>query len=404
MPNLNDFSPDERQAYLNWLQKKQAASEGLMSQAASDMAGLEDQYTQNKPSEAAMQDAARSDNFGGAAYRLMAALNSGMGNQGAAQVYGSAAKERPQSSLLEDKNKQFLDYLKGLSGMQAQRYGVAIPAAQRGEANATEALGNYDKMQASSAQRELDRQQAAEREAVRLEDKRRSDELNASVRREGFGVQRELAGAHRAVADAAKADAVKNRSEKADEDSLQKMTKEIGSDPEQFFNLLGNISARIGGLDKKKSDLPGVGRIAGKIPDWMTSQDGLDLRSDLKALTNALLKLQSGTGVSQAERDEAQKLQGLSGASEAQIYQGLERAKQLAESAIHARTVGFKPEVVQMYVNRGGITPEAIRGVGHAKQQQPSPTEPAKMTAADAKAAGMSDREIELLKASGDIQ
>ena len=181
MPNLNDFSPDERQAYLNWLQKKQAASEGVMSQASTDMAGLEGQYAQAKPDVSAMQDAAQSDNFGGAAYRLMSALNSGMGNQGAAQAYGAAAKERPQSAMLDDKNKQFLDYLKGKAGLQAQRYGVVIPAAQKAEANATEALGNYDKLQATTEQKRQELAARADENAKNRDQRAEHDKVWAQV-------------------------------------------------------------------------------------------------------------------------------------------------------------------------------------------------------------------------------
>lgn len=200
MPNLNDFSPDERQAYLNWLQKKQAASDGVMTQAAGDMAGLENQYAQMKPDAAAIADAQRSDAVMAPLYGMMASIRGSEGNVAGANYYARAAQENPQQTALESKNKQFLDYLKGLSGMQAQRYGVAIPAAQKAEANATEALGNYDKLQATTEQKKQELAARADENAKNRDQRAQHDQAwtqvmagNAADRRAQNEFNREMA-------------------------------------------------------------------------------------------------------------------------------------------------------------------------------------------------------------------
>lgn len=387
MPNLGDMTPEEKRNYLQFLKDMatQQANEGLQGMVG-DAQAMEQEYARNRPDPAAMEAARGTDAAKSHMNMLMAALNAGNGNQGAAQVYGRAAGENPEQDALKNKQGAFMDYLKGLSGLKAQKNALSLPFLQKREAEASEALQGFDQQQSQAQQKAADLAQKAE-------DKKLSREEREDARRQHAALMRELAGQRMATTRT-------NAQEKADEAALQKMTKEIGPDPENFYSLIDSVSARIGGLAKPKADLPGVGRLAGRLPNWATGDEGLALRSDLRAVTNALLKLQSGTGVSQSERNEAQNLQGLGDMPESQIYQGLERAKKLAASAIKARLSGFKPEVVNLYKERGGLMPEKVMGVGMEGAQQESSGK-VKMRSPDGKLGLVPAAQVEAAKAQG---
>jgi hypothetical protein len=117
---------------------------------------------------------------------LMASLNSGNGNQGAAQVYGRAAGENPEQDALKNKQGAFMDYLKGLSGMKAQGHSLAMPFLQKRESDASEALGEFDKQQAQA-------QQKAAELAQKATDAKLSRDEREEARRQHAALMLELA-------------------------------------------------------------------------------------------------------------------------------------------------------------------------------------------------------------------
>lgn len=369
MPNLGDMTPEEKRSYLQFLKDMatQQANEGLQGMVG-DAQAMEQEYARNRPDPAAMESARGTDTAKSHMNMLMASLNSGNGNQGAAQVYGKAAAENPEQDALKNKQGAFMDYLKGLSGLKAQKNAVAMPFLQKREADARDAVSDFDKTQATAEASRTAAEQKAKHdelwaavESGKMDERQAQNQFNRWLAGETLNIKKaQLALDASRVGDKTAADM-----EKADEIALQKMTKEIGTDPQNFADLISGVTSRIGGLTNQKKDLPGVGELAGRVPNLLTSDSGMALRNDLKAIVNALLKLQSGTGVSQSEREEAQGLAGLGpDMPEQEVYRGLDRAKKLAASAIKARFAGFKPEVVNMYKERGGLMPEKILSIG----------------------------------------
>lgn len=187
MPNLGDMTPEEKRNYLQFLKDMatQQANEGLQGMVG-DAQAMEQEYIRNRPDPAAMEAARGTDTAKSHMNMLMAALNAGNGNQGAAQVYGRAAGENPEQDALKNKQGAFMDYLKGLSGLKAQKNALSLPFLQKREAEASEALQGFDQQQAQAQQKAADLAQKAE-------DKKLSREEREDARRQHAALMRELA-------------------------------------------------------------------------------------------------------------------------------------------------------------------------------------------------------------------
>lgn len=182
MPNLGDMTPEEKRNYLQFLKDMatQQANEGLRGMV-SDAQAMEQEYARNRPDPAAMESAMGTDTAKSHMNMLMAALNAGNGNQGAAQVYGRAAGENPEQDALKNKQGAFMDYLKGLSGLKAQKNALSLPFLQKREAEASEALQGFDQQQAQAQQREKELEFKKEEGALSREQKAMHDKLWGAV-------------------------------------------------------------------------------------------------------------------------------------------------------------------------------------------------------------------------------
>jgi len=165
------MTPEEKRSYLQFLKDMatQQANEGLQGMV-DDAQAMEQEYARNRPDPAAMDAAKTSDTARGYMHALAASIRGREGNQGAAQVYGRAAAESPEQDALKNKQGAFMDYLKGLSGLKAQKNAVALPFLQKREADARDAVSDFDKTQAT-----------AEASKTAAEQKAKHDELWAAV-------------------------------------------------------------------------------------------------------------------------------------------------------------------------------------------------------------------------------
>lgn len=144
------------------------------------------------------------------------------------------------------------------------------------------------------------------------------------------------------------------RDDKQDDTDTQKVAKETGGDPARILSTLTALRTRIAG----KKDIPGIGTIEGRIPDALTGDEGLKNRNDAKAIADALLRMQSGAGVSDKERQSTYRLYGIEGGDERAFTDGLDRLESAIQAEVKAKQAGFKPKVVEKYKERGGTTPE----------------------------------------------
>jgi hypothetical protein len=118
----------------------------------------------------------------------------------------------------------------------------------------------------------------------------------------------------------------------------------------KFFEQYGEAQAL---LKKYPKDLPGLGRLDGRVPDEALSPDGRQLRFLVGQLLSEYRKGQTGAGMSDAERAEYGQITGLiySG-SDAAVKQGLDTLKRAMDARVAAIKGGFRPEAVSTYENR----------------------------------------------------
>jgi len=136
-------------------------------------------------------------------------------------------------------------------------------------------------------------------------------------------------------------------------------------------NLLQSVNDQITLIDKKaggdgKGDLPGYG--AGGIkPDWLSSREAKDLRGDVQALSNIILKDRSGAAVTNPEFERFRRELGTGGfASDKDLRAGIQRLMKEIASIEQNAVAGVSEDILNRYEENGGV--KLNRG---GKQQKP---------------------------------
>jgi hypothetical protein len=115
-------------------------------------------------------------------------------------------------------------------------------------------------------------------------------------------------------------------------------------------------------IDTNK-DLPGVGPLAGHLPDMLVSQQGKELRQAVGQMLAEYRKGITGAGMSDAERAEYGHITGLlEKGDEAAYRSGVERLKRAMDARMQAAAGGYPQEVVESYGARVPGVGAALRG------------------------------------------
>jgi hypothetical protein len=121
--------------------------------------------------------------------------------------------------------------------------------------------------------------------------------------------------------------------------------RQIDSAVTQLENTLSNMVG-----NNPTTDLPGVGPLAGRAPDFMTSSRGLTLRSDLATAANILLRARSGAAVTDPEM--VRFLEEMSGGktafNEGVLVRNIARLRQIIEND--------KQQLINQYSNTKGMS------------------------------------------------
>ena len=112
-------------------------------------------------------------------------------------------------------------------------------------------------------------------------------------------------------------------------------------------------------LQQKKGvkNLPGIGVLGGKKPDWATSKDGLKNRALLAAYENITLKKRSGAAVTPSELARVQnELAGAASTADEEVFLDILRTnRKILEKQKNATFAIYRPEDVQSYQEAGGL-------------------------------------------------
>lgn len=153
----------------------------------------------------------------------------------------------------------------------------------------------------------------------------------------------------RAAAEAAAATKAEEKLEK-DVDALSKRMEDVPA----LRNDLATLVKMAG-----EKDIPGVGMVAGRLPGFLLSDDGVRNRQAMRGIVGRLIKEQSGSAATEAEIDRKMEELGFGG-TEDQHRLGLERLTGNVRDAVRAKEAGAKPEAVKLARERGLVTSEDI--------------------------------------------
>jgi hypothetical protein len=101
------------------------------------------------------------------------------------------------------------------------------------------------------------------------------------------------------------------------------------------------------------------------VPDFMLSDKASEVQQNANSLVRDLIKLQSGTAVSEKEADAKLKERGMGPSSKASSFKrGLRLLRQELAAAVKNKEAGFRPEVRDIYKSNGGVGHEDVLGIG----------------------------------------
>lgn len=197
----------------------------------------------------------------------------------------------------------------------------------------------------------------------------------------------------------ARKDAKDDKKENRDKEQLtknlavyEKKVREIG---------LPSAAALLADIDvlTNTPDLPGVGTLAGAIPNFMAGDKARDLRAKGGEMRGALLKLRSGGAVTPEEFARFDKVYNSPGFmnTEHGFRLGVEIFRDNIKAAQTSIRAGTMPEVKEAYEAQGGLGPH---GVSAGNQYSPRTEEPTKKTKVDPKDTRVDD----FMKANPDVK
>jgi hypothetical protein len=139
-----------------------------------------------------------------------------------------------------------------------------------------------------------------------------------------------------------------------EEDKLERAAEKVGKDLEPVAGMvrdLGTLEAYA-----NESDQPGFGVLAGHLPGFMTSDQGVALRQAAGRLMIALLYATSGKAVSEQEAVRQLRARGLGPTSTpAEFKAGVGNLGAEVRDLYQRTKAKHRPEAVKLYEDRGGF-------------------------------------------------
>lgn len=139
------------------------------------------------------------------------------------------------------------------------------------------------------------------------------------------------------------------------EAEVRELAKVVGDNPAQIRERLARLAPVVEG----GGDVPGIGPLDSRLPNFASSDKAVATQADARGLVDILLNLQSGSGVSNEERENKYRQYGVApGSTEAQFRAGMKSLKNDVGAALKVKQAGFSPDVIDLYKRRGGVTPD----------------------------------------------
>lgn len=271
------------------------------------------------------------------------------------------------------RRKQDLGTLATLSGGRLGGTGRALLDSAGGDQNSfmhatvarTAAADRKHQQALAALQHMIDAKAKAQENAIDNERAERQIAANLELARSGQAIAGAGLGLRAHEVAAQDAQRVKAEQDKR-EAEVRELAQRTGESPALIAQKGGRIAKAL--ESTKPGELPGFGRVTSFLPDSLVSDEGRDLRSDAKEMVNTLLFIQSGAGVSNAERENKYNSYGVGkGASEEAFRRGFAKLQEDLSKALAAKQAGFTPQARETYKERGGTTPADIAPAGKKK-------------------------------------
>lgn len=171
------------------------------------------------------------------------------------------------------------------------------------------------------------------------------------------------------IAAEARMDAKQERLELKQKEQLNKSTERLGDRLNKYgaasaIATLNTIDDLMEGLDNNKKDLAGYGMLGGLTPEFLTSEEGVKLRTAVQKLANTALKNASGTAVSDQEYERFKTEFGTGSLkTERALRAGLRAYRDMLSRVVQGIEATSPKEALEEYRSRpGSVSHEDIPG------------------------------------------
>lgn len=114
---------------------------------------------------------------------------------------------------------------------------------------------------------------------------------------------------------------------------------------------------------ERGGDLPGVGPLAGRLPELFVSAEGTELRQAATRAVQNLIYQKSGKAITEQEAQRVMAGNGMgTGQSETAFKKGMQALAREMQTALRDTESGFRPEIVKERNERGGTTSSDLPG------------------------------------------
>jgi hypothetical protein len=199
----------------------------------------------------------------------------------------------------------------------------------------------------------LERERLAQQERIHADD-RAARSADHALQREDMAMRWKLAqGGKQSAADDKRQDMLGRQNEK-DLAELAKRAQPGTQMKDDLETVNGFISS---------GELPGVGIINGRLPEFLISKDGTRLRQAASRLVQNLIYAKSGKAITEQEAQRVMEGNGMGpNQSDKAFIQGMQALAREAQASMRNIEAGFSPEVVEMRHERGGTTAADLPG------------------------------------------
>jgi hypothetical protein len=136
---------------------------------------------------------------------------------------------------------------------------------------------------------------------------------------------------------------------------LENDVQSLGKDTEQLSKMRPDLDTLKRGAQAE--DTPGFGPIAGRLPDFLTSDEGIAQRQAAGRIMANIIQIISGQAASEKEVARHLKARGLGDtATPSSFQQGVAALEKEFNGLLQQREAKYHPAVVDTYTQRGGFT------------------------------------------------